>query len=73
MPSTFLTASWRKLIMAQYAIDPAILTPYVPPASHSTYTAMANMTVATSHWSDSYSTRSSSNNVRSHSTRGSKK
>ena len=31
MPSTFLTASWRKLIMAQYAIDPAILTPYLPP------------------------------------------
>ena len=31
MSSTFLTASWRKLIMAQYAIDPAILTPYLPP------------------------------------------
>jgi uncharacterized protein len=31
MPSTFLTASWRKLIMAQYAVDPAILTPYLPP------------------------------------------
>jgi uncharacterized protein len=31
MPSIFLTASWRKLIMAQYAIDPAILTPYLPP------------------------------------------
>src|ERR1700679_2551717 len=28
--STFLTAEWRKLIMAQYAIDPAILTPYLP-------------------------------------------
>jgi uncharacterized protein YqjF (DUF2071 family) len=31
MPSTFLTASWRKLIMAQYAIDPATLTPHLPP------------------------------------------
>jgi uncharacterized protein YqjF (DUF2071 family) len=31
MPSTFLTASWRKLVMAQYAIDAAILTPYLPP------------------------------------------
>ncbi len=30
MSSTFLTAEWRKLIMAQYAIDPAILTPYLP-------------------------------------------
>jgi uncharacterized protein YqjF (DUF2071 family) len=29
--STFLTAEWRKLIMAQYAIDPAILAPYLPP------------------------------------------
>ena len=29
--STFLTAEWRKLIMAQYAIDPAILTPHLPP------------------------------------------
>ena len=28
--SNFLTAEWRKLIMAQYAIDPAILTPYLP-------------------------------------------
>jgi len=27
---TFLTAEWRKLIMAQYAIDPALLTPYLP-------------------------------------------
>jgi uncharacterized protein len=31
MSTTFLTASWRKLIMAQYAIDPVILTPYLPP------------------------------------------
>ena len=30
MSSTFLTAEWRKLIMAQYAIDPAILTPWLP-------------------------------------------
>ena len=28
--STFLTAEWRKLIMAQYAVDPAILEPYLP-------------------------------------------
>jgi uncharacterized protein YqjF (DUF2071 family) len=28
--STFLTAEWRKLIMAQYTIDPAILAPYLP-------------------------------------------
>ncbi|HSY35732.1 MAG TPA: DUF2071 domain-containing protein [Acidobacteriaceae bacterium] len=27
---TFLTAEWRKLIMAQYAIDPALLTPFLP-------------------------------------------
>ena len=30
MPSVFLTAEWRKLIMVQYAIDPAMLTPYLP-------------------------------------------
>jgi hypothetical protein len=28
--STFLTAAWRKLIMAQYAVDPAVLAPYLP-------------------------------------------
>jgi uncharacterized protein YqjF (DUF2071 family) len=28
--STFLTAEWRKLIMAQYAVDTAVLTPYLP-------------------------------------------
>jgi uncharacterized protein YqjF (DUF2071 family) len=28
--STFLTAEWRKLIMAQYAIDPDLLAPYLP-------------------------------------------
>ena len=28
--STFLTAEWRKLIMAQYAIDPTLLAPYLP-------------------------------------------
>jgi len=28
--STFLTAEWRKLIMAQYAIDPSRLTPHLP-------------------------------------------
>jgi hypothetical protein len=31
MPSTFLTAEWRKLIMAQYAVDPATLSPWLPP------------------------------------------
>jgi uncharacterized protein len=30
MPATFLTATWRKLIMAQYAVDSASLTPYLP-------------------------------------------
>jgi uncharacterized protein len=30
MSRTFLTADWRKLIMAQYAVDPAILAPFVP-------------------------------------------
>jgi uncharacterized protein YqjF (DUF2071 family) len=28
--STFLTAEWRKLIMAQYAVDLATLSPYLP-------------------------------------------
>lgn len=28
--NTFLTAEWRKLAMANYAVDPAILKPYVP-------------------------------------------
>ena len=28
--STFLTAEWRKLIMAQYAVDSAILTAWLP-------------------------------------------
>ena len=30
MPAIFLTAEWRNLLMANYAIDPAILKPYVP-------------------------------------------
>jgi uncharacterized protein YqjF (DUF2071 family) len=30
MKSTFLTAEWNNLIMANYKIDPAILLPYVP-------------------------------------------
>ena len=30
MPNTFLTAEWRKLIMAQYTVDPAILAPWLP-------------------------------------------
>jgi uncharacterized protein YqjF (DUF2071 family) len=31
MAATFLTAEWRKLIMAQYAVDPATLAPWLPP------------------------------------------
>lgn len=30
MPRPFLTAEWRKLIMAQYEVPPAILEPYLP-------------------------------------------
>jgi len=30
MANTFLTAEWRKIIMANYAIDPLILKPYLP-------------------------------------------
>ena len=30
MKSTFLSAEWNNLIMANYIIDPAILAPYVP-------------------------------------------
>jgi uncharacterized protein YqjF (DUF2071 family) len=30
MAHTFLTAEWRKLIMAQYQVDPAILAPWLP-------------------------------------------
>jgi uncharacterized protein len=30
MASTFLTAAWRKLIMAQYAVDPATVAPWLP-------------------------------------------
>lgn len=29
-PSVFLRAEWRKLIMAQYAVDPATLMPFLP-------------------------------------------
>jgi uncharacterized protein YqjF (DUF2071 family) len=31
MSNIFLTAAWRKLIMAQYAIEPATLAPWLPP------------------------------------------
>jgi len=31
MPSTFLTAEWCKLIMAQYEVAPATLSPWLPP------------------------------------------
>jgi uncharacterized protein YqjF (DUF2071 family) len=50
--STFLTAEWRKLIMAQYAIDPATLAPYLPrgldldlysPANDSTRTCFVSL------------------------------
>ena len=30
MSSTFLTAQWRKLIMANYPVDPAVLRPFLP-------------------------------------------
>jgi uncharacterized protein len=30
MPSTFLTAEWRKLVMAQYEVAPATLAPWLP-------------------------------------------
>ncbi|WP_118972490.1 YqjF family protein [Taibaiella koreensis] len=30
MTATFLDAAWRKLIMANYAVDPALLSPYLP-------------------------------------------
>jgi uncharacterized protein YqjF (DUF2071 family) len=30
MASPFLTAEWRKLIMAQYSVDPKLLTPHLP-------------------------------------------
>jgi uncharacterized protein YqjF (DUF2071 family) len=30
MAQTFLTAEWRKLIMAQYTVDPAVLAPWLP-------------------------------------------
>ena len=30
MPSTFLTAVWKNLIMANYIVDPSLLKPYLP-------------------------------------------
>lgn len=30
MAQTFLTAEWRKLVMANYAVDPELLKPYLP-------------------------------------------
>jgi uncharacterized protein YqjF (DUF2071 family) len=30
---SFLTGQWRRLIMANYAIDPKVLEPYVPPGT----------------------------------------
>ncbi|HEX4154338.1 MAG TPA: DUF2071 domain-containing protein [Acidobacteriaceae bacterium] len=30
MPSPFLTAEWRKLLMAQYEVQPKLLAPYLP-------------------------------------------
>jgi uncharacterized protein len=30
MPRNFVQAEWRKLIMANYMIDPAVLLPYIP-------------------------------------------
>ena len=31
MPKPFLTAEWRKLVMANYVVDPALLAPWLPP------------------------------------------
>jgi uncharacterized protein YqjF (DUF2071 family) len=31
MPTPFLTAEWRKLAMANYVVDPSLLTPFIPP------------------------------------------
>jgi uncharacterized protein YqjF (DUF2071 family) len=31
--AVFLTAEWRKLIMAQYAVAPTLLEPYLPPGT----------------------------------------
>ena len=31
MTRTFLTAEWRKLVMAQYEVNPATLAPWLPP------------------------------------------
>ena len=31
MSFTFLTAEWRKLIMAQYEVEPQVLAPHLPP------------------------------------------
>jgi len=31
MPTPFLTAEWRKLVMANYVVDPSLLTPWIPP------------------------------------------
>jgi uncharacterized protein YqjF (DUF2071 family) len=30
MPRIFLTAQWRNLLMANYAIEPDVLKPYLP-------------------------------------------
>ena len=30
MASTFLTAAWQNLVMANYVVDPAVLAPYLP-------------------------------------------
>lgn len=30
MASKFLTATWKNLVMANYVVDPAVLTPYLP-------------------------------------------
>ncbi|AIZ63342.1 hypothetical protein PK28_05870 [Hymenobacter sp. DG25B] len=30
MPTTFLSAEWRNLLMANYAVEPSILKPYLP-------------------------------------------
>jgi uncharacterized protein YqjF (DUF2071 family) len=37
MPSTFLTAEWQNLAIANYEVDPSILVPYLPPKTEIDY------------------------------------
>lgn len=37
MATTFLTATWKNLIMANYVVDPAVLKPYLPSGTELDY------------------------------------